>query len=98
MVGPFKILDPLIEELIVVGSAADVDDEVFFIVVPSQIVGDIFDTIPVGLLEHFGSGVGHRNDPFRNVGEVELDAVVVGCSLGTGNYFFDQFKHRINKT
>lgn len=70
MVSPFVIPHPFLERTIVVGATADIQDQVVFSVAFTQISGDIFDLISVGLLNDVGGWEGHCDYTFGDVGEI----------------------------
>lgn len=93
MVGPLKVFHLLIEQLIIVDSAADVDDKIIFSVILSEVMRHIFNSIPICLLEEVRGWEGHSDDSFRYVGKVQLNPFIICGPLGPGHYFPDQLKH-----
>lgn len=52
----------------------------------TEIVGNIFDGIPVGLFEEVGGRVGHCNNSVGDVGEIEFLSVI-GCLFFRACYY-----------
>ena len=63
------VRDDILEYFLVDGAAADVDGEVFALVLDFEELGDGIDVVTIKFLDARG-GEGHGDDPRRNVGEV----------------------------
>ena len=97
MIGPF-VLDNLVVKLsIVVGSWADVEDKILAIVVLIEIVGNIFDRIPVGLFKEVGGWIGHCDNSVGDVGEIEFLSVIGCLFFRAGYYISDEWLHVLIK-
>lgn len=55
---------------IIIGPAANIDDEKVILVVFVEVIGYIVNGVPVCLLEEAGSGVSHSNDATGYVSEI----------------------------
>ena len=93
MVGPLVVPDLVVEVLVVVGPAADVDDHVVVGVGVVEVAGHVLDGVPVGLLDDVGGGEGHGDDPLGDVGEVEVVPLVVGGAFGPGHHLPYKVEH-----
>jgi len=82
MVGPLVFPDPPSEAGVVVGTAADVDDEEIVLVVLVEVFGDVVDRVAIGLFEETARGVCHGDDTVCYVGKVKLLPVEGSLLLG----------------
>lgn len=62
----------------------------------SEVMRDILNSIPIGLLEEIRGWEGHSDDSFRDVGEVQFYSLVIGGPLWAGHYLSHQLKHASN--
>ena len=102
VIGPLVAVDLVPESRRVVVPAAHVDDKIVVVVVLLEVARDVLDVVAVGFFEQVGGGEGHGDDPFGDVGEIELLAFVESCYFGAGDHLANQAEHgsvgRLDKT
>lgn len=70
MVRPLVLYHSVVEFLVVVGTGADVEDEVVVFMVLVEIGDDVVDGVPECFLEEIRSRISHSYDTVSNVGQI----------------------------
>lgn len=93
MIGPLVLPDSPSELAVIVGPAADIDDEEVILMILVEITGDVIDGIAVCLFEEVRSRIRHRYDSIGYVGEIQLLTIEGSFLLGTGDKLADDGFH-----
>ena len=93
VVGPLVVPHLVLEDSVVVGAGADVDDEVVAGVGLLQVAGHVLNGVPVGLLQHPGGREGHRDHPRGYVGQVQLFPLVAYRVLRSSHHLSNDAEH-----
>ena len=67
MIRPFVLMDSALEFVVVVGAAADVDDEEIVVMILVEVSCNIIDGVSVNLFEEVGGGIGHGDDAISDI-------------------------------
>lgn len=81
MIGPEIVLDFTLEPVILVLAIADIDDHVSSLMFWLEELDDVVDVVAVDWLDARG-GEGHGDDAGGDVGQVEVEAVLLKAVLG----------------
>ena len=85
MVRPLVFPDPSSEAGVVVGPAADVDDEKIVLVVLVEVFSDVVDRVAIGFFEETARGVCHGDDTVCYIGKIKLLPVEWSLLLRSGD-------------
>lgn len=93
VVGPLVVPHLVLEDGVVVGAGADVDDQVVAGVSLLQVAGHVLDRVSVGLFQHPRGREGHRDYPRGYVGQVQLLPLVAYRVLRSSHHLSHDAEH-----
>ncbi len=95
VIRPLVLKHSILELSIVVGSGADVNDEVVFRMMLLEILSHVVDGVAVGLFQEIGGREGHGDDIFSDVGEIEFFSLVGSLLLGACHQLPHEGLHQV---
>ena len=93
MIRPFVLLDCMSEDGRVIGSAADIENEIVIKMCFFEVAGYILYGISISFFDEIGCWIGHGDNFLRDIGKIEFFSLINNFIFRPSDYFPHKLDH-----